>query len=304
MSHLWFPSRTERRRPAPRPAARRGLVALLAVLGLIGFGLAGPATAADEAYLRAAHLSPDTPAVDVYVISVADPSVALTLQAVGYGDVSAYNRVPAGSYTIAMRPAGADPATPPVISLTVDAQPGTANTVAGVGTFATLGLKVLSDDLALPPANQARVRVIQAAASAPTLDIGISSGPALGTGVAFASTTDYVDVDAGSWTLTAAVPNGTPQELPISLEAGSVYSVLVLDASTGGYTTRLMTDAAASGGSGPVPQTSVDAGAGGTASTVDPITPAAVGALALLGLVLSGLGVRRHYVGRHRAAVS
>lgn len=302
MSQLLSPS-TSRRRPSPRPAARRGLISLVAVLGLVGFGLAGPATAADEAYLRAAHLSPDTPAVDVYVISAADPSVALTLEAVGYGDVSAYHRVPAGSYTIAMRPAGADPATPPVISLTVDAQPGTANTVAGVGKFATLGLKVLSDDLTLPPANQAKVRVIQAAASAPTLDIGTSGGAELGKGVAFASTTEYVNVDAGSWTLTAAVPDGTPQELPISLEAGSVYSVLVLDASTGGYTTRLLTDAAASGGSGPVPVTAADAGAGGTASTVDPILPTAIGALALLGLVLSGVGVRRRYVGRHRAAV-
>ena len=54
---------------------RRVLILVAAVgaaLGLV-LAVAAPAMAADQAYLRLAHLSPDTPKVDVYVASVADP---------------------------------------------------------------------------------------------------------------------------------------------------------------------------------------------------------------------------------------
>ena len=49
-----------------------------------------------------------------------------------YGDVSAYQTIQPGEYTIAMRPAGADPSTKPVISTTLSAQNGRAYTVAGL----------------------------------------------------------------------------------------------------------------------------------------------------------------------------
>ena len=68
--------------------------------------------------------------------------------------------MPAGVYTVSMREAGADPATPPVLSTTVQVGTDSARTVAGVGRFADLGLEVLEDDLALPPSGQARVRVV------------------------------------------------------------------------------------------------------------------------------------------------
>ena len=76
------------------------------------------------AYLRLAHLSPDTPTVDVYVDSAADPSRSFVVHGVGYGAVSQYQPLPPDSYVISMRPAGADAATPPVISATVDARSG------------------------------------------------------------------------------------------------------------------------------------------------------------------------------------
>jgi len=55
------------------------VVALL--LALVGLGIPGVAFAAQPegpAYLRLAHLSPDTPSVDVYVDSAADPSRSCT----------------------------------------------------------------------------------------------------------------------------------------------------------------------------------------------------------------------------------
>ena len=141
----------------------------VALLCAGGSALGMPAAmAADGALLRLAHLSPDTPAVDVYVDSVADPDAGVVLPGVGYGTISDYQDVAPGTYTVAMRAAGDDPATPPVLSTTVEVGADTARTVAGVGYFADLGLKVLEDDLALPPPGQARMRVVAAAAAAST----------------------------------------------------------------------------------------------------------------------------------------
>src|SRR4029453_6754659 len=114
---------------------------------------------------------PDTPAVDVYVDSVADPAASITLAGVGYGTVSGYQDVPPGTYTVSMREAGASPDPPPVLSTTVDVSADTARTVAGVGLFDDLGLEIIEDSLETPPSGQARIRVLAAASSAETLDV-------------------------------------------------------------------------------------------------------------------------------------
>ena len=80
---------------------QRGQMVCKRLLGLPGAG------AADGGMLRLAHLSPDTPPVDVYVESVSDPAAKLTLRGVGYGAVSDYQSVAPGSYTVSMRQAGA-----------------------------------------------------------------------------------------------------------------------------------------------------------------------------------------------------
>src|SRR3954471_16549859 len=108
------------------------LICALTVLAVGGTlaSPAPPAAATDTGMLRMAHLSPDSPAVDVTV-----EGSAVTFDGVGYGDVTDYQALPAGTYTVAVRGAGAgaDPAGRPVLTTTVDVQPGTAQTVAGVG---------------------------------------------------------------------------------------------------------------------------------------------------------------------------
>ncbi|MDQ3456580.1 MAG: DUF4397 domain-containing protein [Actinomycetota bacterium] len=270
---------------------RAGLAVVgVTVLGVLAVGLT-PAAAADGAFLRLAHLSPDTPEVDVYVVSVSDPADTIVLEGVGYGAVSEYQTVLGGTYTISMRPAGAAASTPPVISTTLNTSPGNAYTVAGVGVFDDLGLTVLDDDLTLPPAGQSRVRVVQASASEPELDISVDGGPTLGTDVAFATTTGYTTVPPGNWTLRVDGTAGLAATLPLTVEAGGVYSVLVLDDSSGGLTVVTRVDAASSG---TVPVGSVETGAGGTAAH-----PA--GSLGLLAGVTM-LVVAGTLAGRRRAA--
>jgi hypothetical protein len=245
------------------------------------------AGAADDGLLRLAHLSPDTPAVDVYVDSVADPgdgTALLTVPGVGYGTISDYQDVPAGVYTVSMREAGADPATPPVLSTTVQVGTDSARTVAGVGRFADLGLEVLEDDLAIPPSGQSRVRVVSAAANAPTLDAS-ADGTDLATDLAFAAAGDYATVPGEAGRLRVTV-DGEATELPLDLAAGSVYSLFVLDRPEGGLTVRTVLDAA---GAGVVPTGGVETGAGGTAAgELEPaVVVGAVGLTARTGLLLS-----------------
>ena len=249
-----------------------------------GLPLAG-ASAADDGLLRLAHLSPDTPAVDVYVDSVSDPAAGQVFPAVGYGTVSEYLPVPAGTYAVSMRSAGAAPDTPPVLSATVDVGAGSARTVAGVGPFADLGLEVLEDDLTPPPAGASRLRVVAAAASAPTLDVAVAGGPSVAGGLAFADTSGYVDVPAGATAVTVTPGGGASSELPVELAAGSVHSVLVLDRPGGGLTVRAVLDAA---GPGVVPSGGVEAGAGGTAPSAGP-TPVVLTAVG--GSLVAGAGL-------------
>jgi Domain of unknown function (DUF4397) len=270
-------------------ARSRAVLLTLLVVGLSALGAApaGAAPAAATGLVRMMHLSPDTPAVDAYIDSVSDPSAKVVLPAVTYGDVSGYQTVPAGTYTVSARAAGADPASPPVLGITVTVAPGTATTVAGVGYFADLGFAVLTDDLSLPPTGQSRARVINAASTASTLDLTLGDKGSLAQGLAFAKNTDYVDVPGGAGRLSVA-GGAAPADLPVDLSAGSVYTVLVLDGSSGGLTVETALDAASPG---VVPTGGVETGAGGTAAASDGWTAiglagAAVGAVALLLSVL------------------
>ncbi len=278
-----------------RRLARTLCVTLLATAGSLS-GLPG-AMAADDGFLRLAHLSPDTPAVDVYVDSVADPDAGIVLEGVGYGTVSEYQDVPAGTYTVAMRTAGAGADTPAVLSTTVDIAAGSARTVAGLGYFAALGLKVLDDDLTPPPAGSARMRVVAAAPSAGALDVSLTGGESVASGVEFAAATNYLEVPGGSTSLRVTPQGAAATDLPLDLAAGSVYSVLVLDAPEGGLKLMPLLDAA---GTGAMPVGGVAAGAGGSVDDV-PAGPWAavlgVAVLAAAGLLVS---LRRRPAGRPR----
>ena len=100
--------------------------------------------------------------------------------------------------------------------------------MAGLGAFADLALKVLDDEISLPPAGQARMRVVNAAPHAGDLSIK-RAGTAVIERTAFGDASSYVYVPAGATTLTVAPGRGGPTNLPVTLEAGGVYTVLVLE---------------------------------------------------------------------------
>ncbi|GGL96766.1 DUF4397 domain-containing protein [Micromonospora yangpuensis] len=268
----------------PRTPGRRRSTAVAALAVTAGLTLAaappataGPTTggrAATEAaalaraagqdpvgYVRLAHLSPDTPAVDVY-LSAPDAAEPRVFPAVGYGAVSTYLPVPAGRYAVAMRTAGAPADEQPVLTTEVAVTAGEAYTVAGVGRYADLGLRVLTDDLTAPPRGQAKVRVVQASVRAPVLDVTAVDGPPIAEQVQFATTTGYRPVEPGPWRLRLGGTNGPRTDARVTLTGGAVYSLLVLDDERGGLTAELREDAR---GSTVTPTGGVDTGAGGLA---------------------------------------
>src|SRR5438045_3276231 len=83
--------------------------------------------------------------------------------------------------------------------------------------------------LSPPTPGRAKVRVIQASVRAPVLNLSIAGGPPIASNVAFATTTGYLEVQPGRWTLDATGTNGGPSgRLAVRLAAGDVYSLLVL----------------------------------------------------------------------------
>src|SRR5215467_15477163 len=136
--------------------------ALTGALALIALAVpTASASASSNGYVRLAHFSPNTPAVDVYLYSFGDSSAEVVLHHVAYGDTSPYETLAAGEYTVAMRAAGAAPTTKPALSASLTVEARNSYTVAGLGPESGLRLSVLDDQLT-PPDGKALVRVIQA----------------------------------------------------------------------------------------------------------------------------------------------
>jgi hypothetical protein len=269
-----------------------GLIALL-VGALTALGVS-PAAAATGTYLRLAHLSPDTPAVDVLVTSFS--GATLRLEGVEYGNVSDYTEIEPGQYTLQMRPAGAPESTPPVVSATLDAAQGSAYTAAGLGPNSDLAIRVLGDDLSMPGPGQARVRLVQGAEVAGDVSADWNGAPAFGR-VAFGTATDYVTVPAGASTFDIASTTGPAATEPVTFEEGAVYSVVLVQRD-GALDVRIATDAT---GTGSAPTGGIETGLGGTASD-GPLSGAAPALIAapLLALLALGLVARRRVARRSR----
>jgi hypothetical protein len=257
----------------------------LGVAGLFGTAASAAPASTGTGYLRLAHLSPNTPAVDVYLYSFGDPSAMVVLHHVAYGQVSPYESVASGEYTVAMRAAGAGSSSKPVLSTTVNVVSGHAYTVAGMGPEAGLRLQVIGDSLAMAR-NHALVRVIQASMHQTSVTVTAGS-TTLGSGLNFTRVTSYKAVKPGTVTVTA---NGESEHGSgtFTFTADTIYTVVVLDDSGHLELTSLVD----SSGSKVMPEGGAQTGFGGTAARPGaPILPWAGAAAAGL-LVATGGFIR------------
>ncbi|MBO3751621.1 DUF4397 domain-containing protein [Streptosporangiaceae bacterium NEAU-GS5] len=274
-----------------------GTALLLATAALVPVVFATSAASARAAvgHVRLAHLSPDTPAVDVYLYPFGGSTPKLVLKAVPYGGVSPYERLAVGQYTVAMRPAGAAATTPPVLSANVRVATGRAYTVAGMGPYKSIRLQVLRDSLALP-AGKAGLRVIAASLKERVLKV-TAGGETIEPSLRFAETPEYRQWPATSQKVTADASDGKSATADVSLAPGSTNTVVVLDGKSGLQLLALR-DAAAPG---VTPVGAVDTGLGGLAADSTAAIPAvAAGVIAgvIAGVMVGGVLLIR----RRRAA--
>jgi Domain of unknown function (DUF4397) len=291
----------------PSPGRRRfGRLAALAGLLTLASGVLAAAapTAASAAgaahakqtdgWIQLTHLSPNTPPVDVYLYSFGDSKAMIVLKHVAYGTVSPFEKVASGEYSVAMRAAGAKPGSPPVLSTGVHIAPGAAYTVAGLGPAKALRLAVLRDRLTTPK-GQSLVRVIQASLRDHKVTVTAGS-QVLARHLVFGNVTTYTAARPGTWTVHVSGPAGTATQ-SVTLAAGTIHTLVVLDGAGGSLMIANLVDAA---GSGIPPQGGAATGLGGTAPVPAPSPApwAAAIAAGLLGTAVAAYWLRRV---RHQA---
>ena len=227
--------------------------------GAAGAGTTGSRTAASgTGWIRLAHLSPDTPSVDVYLYSFGNPNARIVLHHVAYGDVSSFLPVPRGDYSVAMRAAGAAATSAPVLSSSAWVASGSAYTALAIGPRSGLRLRIFHDPLATP-AGKALVRVVQASLKQPQVTVRWD-GKVVASKLHFASVTSYQAVSPGSETADVDAASGDT-ETAVTLTAGSIHTLIVLDGAKGLEIANLE-DA---NGSNQLPKGGIETGFGGTA---------------------------------------
>jgi Domain of unknown function (DUF4397) len=286
MAIKWNGARTTR-------AVLAGLAPALVTSVLLAAPAALAATAtshpsAGDGWVRLAHLSPNTPAVDVYLYSFRDAKAKIVLDHVSYGTVSPYERLAAGDYTVAMRAAGASPKSKPVLSATINVHSGNAYTVAGMGPASGLRLVVIHDRLRTPR-GKALVRVIQASMQENTVTV-TAGHKQLALHLRFAKVTIFKVVKPGA-VLVRAVGASEHTAERIDLTAGSIHTLVVLDEPNG----LAIDDLLDASGSKIDPVGPAPTGLGGTAARPgSPMLPwAAVGVVGLLAVCSGTVMVSR-----------
>ena len=283
-------------RPVPEDRPRRRLRLLVggvaaAAVALLATPLVPAGAQAADAHIRLGHFSPDTPEMDVYVAGF-DGEESRVLEGLGYGEVSDYAALPAGSYTFLLRPMGAAPDSTPAVTASADLAEGAAYTFAAMGPHAELQKALIDDDLAPPASGQAKVRLIQASSTAGEVDVTTVDGPSLAEDRAFASVTGYAGVDSGAWTVKVSAANGADLQRRLDLDPGTVNTLVVLENASGEVDlTRVVdatgTDVAADGPLGArqaTPLGGIDTGAGALADQVVGTTTSSDGGPGTLAL--------------------
>ncbi len=178
--------------------------------------------------VRAMHLSPDAPDVDVLV------NGEVVLSEFAFRDVSDYLTVLAGSYTVAVAAAGSTTA---VDELDADLEAGAAYSVLATGLLGgdgdqSFALRPIVDETVADPEN-ALLRVIHASPDAPAVDV-LANGDVVDglTNVPFFTVSDYLSLPGGTYDFAVNVAGTDTTALDLSgteLENGKIYTVIAVD---------------------------------------------------------------------------
>jgi hypothetical protein len=252
--------------------------------------------AAQDGWVRIAHLSPQAPAMDMYLYSFGDPAHPTVLKDVGYGDVSAYMALGPGQYTVAMRGFDAPPSSRPALVSSFMVSAKTAYTVAALGPDPGLRVEVLKDEMSTPR-GKTLVRVLQASLKENRVTVSLGS-TLLTQQLAFSSASSYTGVAPGVQAVKIAASGEQATTMSLGLTADTVHTIVVLDGSSGLKADDL-TDAV---GSSKMPVGGANTGFGGTAPH-PPASPAPWLLIIAAGMLLTAAGFTALRRPRRTAAV-
>jgi len=194
---------------------------------LLGVVLLAPTLAFADGHatlVRVAHLSPDAPAVDVWLDG------GIVLSDVPYKTVSSYLELPSGSRRVQVTPAGETK--PVVIDAMVEFESDKAYTVAATGFLGEDDLLplVLVDDR-FTMVSEAKIRFVHTSPDAPAVDVGQSDGSVVFGDIAFRKSSTYAQLPAASYDLEVRVAGTMDIALSVpgvTLEEGTNYTVFAI----------------------------------------------------------------------------
>jgi hypothetical protein len=270
-------------RLAAIPVLLGGFVAVFAAASPVASAVP---LAAQDGWVRIAHLSPEAPAMDMYLYSFGDSAHPTVLKDVSYGDVSAYMALGPGQYTVAMRGFDASPSSRPALVSSFMVNAKTAYTVAALGPDPGLRVEVLKDQMTASR-GKTLVRVVQASLKEDSVTVSYGS-KLLAKQLTFSSVTPYTTVSPGVRTMKFAA-SGEHTTMSLGLIADTVHTIVVLDGPSGLKADEL-TDAV---GTAAMPKGGAATGFGGTAprSAANP-APWLLWALAAALITAGVIGLR------------
>jgi hypothetical protein len=180
-----------------------------------------------DAKIRAVHLSPDAPAVDVWV----DGSKVITN--LKFGEVSDYLRVPfsrrGDTYNIQVVPTGQT--SPVVIDANLRARAFRDYTIVAANKLENIQPIVIEDFRFARPWFQSSVRFVHTSPDAPAVDIALQDGPVLFSDVKFTEVENYLRVSKGSYDLEVRLAGTDTVVLEVDdvpLKRGRMYTVFAI----------------------------------------------------------------------------
>jgi hypothetical protein len=213
-----------------------------AALALLAAGLAGCQGIAGiqpVSEVRVIDVSPDAPALDIY--PGPPQTTPAALYNVGFGTVSSYISIPAGTNTHAATIAGTQQQ---LATVRGNFLTGSQYTVLAGNISASLQMTVLKDQSYAAPSGQVALRFLDQATRSSTVDIYlVPPGSALArvapidTGLSYSSNTGYINVPSGTYSIVVLPAGAVPSSAisPIytgsrmSYPSGSAHTILLID---------------------------------------------------------------------------
>lgn len=179
-------------------------------------------------YIRLLHVSPGSPAVDIYINNVP------TIRGLAYKGFTEYRPISSGLYNIKVYPSGNT--TSPLIDTSLFIPDGIIYTIAAIGTPPNISLQPIEDTRRPIIEGKTLLRFAHLSPDTPNVDITLPDGTILFNNVGYKQVTRYISVNPGVYRVQARL-TGTDKvilEVPnINLSPNRFYTIYAVGLSSG-----------------------------------------------------------------------